>query len=272
MERGGYRLPLEETLVTDEGLVLYCDDLTISGIMPIINGARNRLYVVEKMPALWTFNGTPMAGSTMLTVMLSADTHIGTPFYKYKCDLGAAIGQVIYFSADDDFHHWAGALYSYTTTFDSANPGTPQDIAATYNSSTGTALWTAKVHSTMRSWLYGTDQYPGASHTDHRYNARILTLPTGEWSNNQLADILSMTLNDEPFQTSTPGEYSGSKYSVTVSGNKLQVRLETTRVNPDKFVLLPEGWLANAQNVIKWTGLFGGAATATTRHAQQTAS
>ena len=39
-----------------------------------------------------------------------------------------------WWTADGDSLHWSGAAYNCTTTFDPNNAGTPQDIAATYNS------------------------------------------------------------------------------------------------------------------------------------------
>ena len=66
---GSFRLDMFETIEVKEGMVAYVDDITVQGSMPHVSTANNRIYVIEKTPYLWKFEGNVSTTAGDLTVV-----------------------------------------------------------------------------------------------------------------------------------------------------------------------------------------------------------
>ena len=162
---GSFRLDMFETIEVKEGMVAYVDDITVQGSMPHVSTANNRIYVIERTPYLWKFEGNVSTNAGDLTVVINQDGN----GYEYKCDMGA--NGILYFQPDDTRLHWDGLV------------GTEQ-VRATYNYLEGKAQWTSKMPADVNLWDYGRE---GATFDQKfKYTPRLLepvsythlTLPT----------------------------------------------------------------------------------------------
>ena len=52
---GSFRMDLPQTVEAQPDLVGYVDDITVTGSLPQVSTANNRLYVLERTPYGWDF-------------------------------------------------------------------------------------------------------------------------------------------------------------------------------------------------------------------------
>ena len=67
-QNGSFSLILSEQIEVPNAHVMYLDDVSVIGSIPMVNINNNKLYVVERTPQTFNFAGTVKSGGATLTV------------------------------------------------------------------------------------------------------------------------------------------------------------------------------------------------------------
>ena len=124
---GSFRMDLPQTVEVQPDLVRY---ITVTGSLPQVSTANNRLYVLERTPYGWGFAAAVSTSAGSFQVATHSDAAHAE--YQYKADMGS--NGVVFFQPDAERVHWAGLWYADNTLQNA------QTVAATYSYITGQAL------------------------------------------------------------------------------------------------------------------------------------
>ena len=242
---GTYRMDIPTTVEVPDDVVAYLDDITVTGGLPMVSTANNRLFVLERTPYDWDFVGSFNTSVGQFQVTRHTDT--SHKEYTYKVDM-AALG-IVYFEPDLEGLHWAGLYYP--------TPSVSKTVAATYSYPTAKATWTAKMPTAVNLWTFGNTSAPGANNNSFRITPRLLQIPVGNYTASSMRGMLEYVLNENAFAGSMAEGNSGSQYIVAQDGTDITVSVAATSTNLDRFVLLPEAYLNKQQALAHWISLGG---------------
>ena len=185
---GSFSLILDEQIEVPNGNVMYLDDVSIIGSIPMVNLNNNRVFVVERSPKQFNFQGVIQASQTLggttstLVVEAFASAISGLSQYKYQVDLPKTLhnkeGKLL-FVPDDTECVWAGVIYHLTdgTSWDpSSLPNDYEEVSAKFLYTTGVATWSTRVGA-YRYFDY--DLSFGGD--GKKETLRILDFPIGEY-------------------------------------------------------------------------------------------
>ena len=170
-DNGSFSLILDEQIEVPNGNVMYLDDVSIIGSIPMVNLNNNRVFVVERTPKQFNFQDVIQASqslggtTTTLVVEAFASAISGLSQYKYQCDLPKTThnkaGKLL-FVPDDTECVWAGVIYHLTdgSTWDPTSlPNDYEEVSAKFLYTTGVATWSARVGgptaSSTTAWTFG---------------------------------------------------------------------------------------------------------------------
>ena len=119
---GSFSLLLDEQIEVPNGSVMYLDEVSVIGSIPMVNLNNQKLYVVEQTPrgfdfaqavtALDTLTGTPFRTAITITGFSSEDPNLSQ--YKYQADLPNTlhnkVGKLLFYP-DETECVWAGVIY-----------------------------------------------------------------------------------------------------------------------------------------------------------------
>ena len=251
---GSFSLILDEQIEVPNSHVLYLDDVSVIGSIPMVNLNTNRLYVVERTPREFAFDVQVRAAKdlvspdlTTLQIQRANYTQEDLTQYKYQVDIPNTLhnkpGKLLFYP-DDSECVWAGVLYHGTWDPDNL-PADFEEVSAKFLYTTGVAKWSTRVGE-YQYFSFGTD-FQGANRKEI---LRILEFPVGEFEAQTFRDTLAAVLNDGAFEGTIP-EGSGTKYLVEGTGSEIRVRTnETLSKFQDSFVILPEQFLSNVNNTV----------------------
>ena len=161
--------------------VLYLDDVSVIGSIPMVNVNNNKLYVVERTPREFSFDTSVTAAqsiadasTTTLHITTASYTQEGLSQYKYQVDIPNTLhnkpGKLL-FLPDDTECVWAGVLYHGTWDPDNL-PADFEEVSAKFLYSTGVAKWSTRL-GPYQYFSFGPN-FQGASHQEV---LRILEFP-----------------------------------------------------------------------------------------------
>ena len=257
---GSFSLILDEQIEVPNSSVMFLDDVSVIGSIPMVNLNNQRLYVAERTPRNFNWTGQVQASAT---VGGTATTLLVTNFaselselsqYKYQVDIPLTlhdkVGKLL-FVADDTECVWAGVLYhlNHGASWDpNSLPNDYEEVSAKFLYTTGVATWSSRMGN-HRFFDYGLTKRT-ASSVD---TLRILEFPVGEYEAQSFRDTLAALLNDGGFAGTIP-EGSGTTYLVEGTGTEVRVRTnETASKFQDRFVILGEKFLMNVLNTRYFT-------------------
>ena len=127
-------------------------------------------------------------------------------------------------------------------------------VSGRFSYATGVCHWSSKMPYETFEWGFAAN-LPLLSIVD-KTTLRILELPIGDFTGETLRQMMEAVLNDGAFTGSIP-EGSGQRYVVEGSGTEVRVRLgDVDKPNSDRFCILPENYLTNIQNTLKFPDLW----------------
>ena len=117
-KNGSFSLILGEQIEVPNSHVLYLDDVSVIGSIPMVNINNNKLYVVEKTPREFSFDvsvtareGIEATQGTSLTIQKANYTQEDLSEYEYQVDIPQTLHQKpgkLLFKVDDTECVWAG--------------------------------------------------------------------------------------------------------------------------------------------------------------------
>ena len=258
---GSFSLLLDEQIEVPNGSVMYLDEVSVIGSIPMVNLNNQKLYVVEQTPTNFNFQGQVKASAsigaptTNILVTAFASEIPAISQYKYQADIPLTlhnkVGKLL-FVQDDTECVWAGILFHLTqgSSWDPNNlPNDFEEVSAKFLYTTGVATWSSRMGD-YRFFDYGPVDWRSGGSKD---TLRILNFPVGEYEAQSFRDTLGALLNDGAFAGTIP-EGSGTTYLVEGTGTDVRVRTnETATKRQDAFVILGEKFLSNVMNTRYFT-------------------
>ena len=258
---GAFRIVLNEQIEVSPDQVLWIDEISVVGNVPQISAHNQNLYVVERTPKTFVWQGqTPtLPDGTALTIAANPHRDVsedmyqflyitalpGTPQGNTGWSYQAPNGSTLLWYPDDTECKFVARLYhTDISAFDPANPGLFDEVAGTFSYITGQCIWSPRMPATFSPWTFG--EVPVATATMD--TLRIIQIPTGDYTSATFRSALLTQLNAAAFQGRIP-EGSGTQYVVSGEGNELRVGISETLVfGQDTFVILGEPFLKDIRN------------------------
>ena len=153
-ENGSFSLILGEQIEVPNSHVLYLDDVSVIGSIPMVNINNNKLYVVERTPREFPFEGSVTAAQGVsdaptATLQINTASYTQEPLaqYKYQVDIPNTLhnkpGKLL-FVPDFTECVWAGVLFHGTWDPDNT-PADFEEVSAQFVYTTGVAKWSTRL-------------------------------------------------------------------------------------------------------------------------------
>ena len=165
---GSFSLLLDEQIEVANSQVMFLDEVSVIGSIPMVNINNQKLYVVEQTATNFNFTGQVKASASLggattnLLVTNFASTEPDISQYKYQVDiphtLHDRVGKLL-FVQDDTECVWAGVLFHLplNSSWDPTNlPNDFEEVSAKFLYTTGMATWSARLGA-YRYFDFGTN-------------------------------------------------------------------------------------------------------------------
>ena len=196
---GSFRIILREQMEVAIDNVLYLDDLSVCGQLPMVSNHSSKVYVIEQTPK--NFDYLPfkpkLPDGTELTIQkFTPPQEAEYQDFKYMTDLPKSFFHptqaLLIWYPDDTECTFVGRIYHGQTSASFDKTGNFDEVSGRYVYTSGACVWSPRMPSALSPWNFG----PLSPATDSILTMRVLSLPFGDYTAQTMRQQLEASLND----------------------------------------------------------------------------